>query len=133
MKLLILTLSILMSASAMAAHHGKILTNKAGMTLYTFDKDSNGTSNCNGGCAQKWPPYAAKDGAYTKPGWTVIDRKDGSKQWAYNGQPLYTWVGDTKKGDTTGDGVGGVWHVAEKGKAQKNSANKEKVSGSPDY
>ena len=38
---------------------------------------------------------------------------DGSKQWAYKGKPLYTWVKDTKPGDMTGDNVNNVWHVAK--------------------
>jgi predicted lipoprotein with Yx(FWY)xxD motif len=33
--------------------------------------------------------------------------------WAYEGWPLYLWVKDTKPGDVTGDGVGGVWHAAK--------------------
>ena len=43
---------------------------------------------------------------------TIIDRKDGTKIWAYKGWPLYLWIKDTKPGETTGDGVGGVWHTA---------------------
>jgi predicted lipoprotein with Yx(FWY)xxD motif len=38
--------------------------------------------------------------------------KDDNKQWAYKGKPLYTFAKDTKPGDTTGDGVGMVWHIA---------------------
>ena len=45
-------------------------------------------------------------------GWTVITRDDGSKQWAYQGKPLYTWLKDTKPGDRTGDGVNNAWRVA---------------------
>ncbi|MFD2261151.1 hypothetical protein [Chelativorans composti] len=43
---------------------------------------------------------------------SVIKRKDGTSQWAYNGKPLYLWAGDKKPGETSGDGVGGVWHIA---------------------
>ena len=32
--------------------------------------------------------------------------------WAYKGWPLYYWFKDTMAGDITGDGVGGVWHLA---------------------
>ncbi len=117
MKLLITLIAVLTAATAYAGHHGKILTNKDGMTLYTFDKDADNTSNCYGGCAAKWPPYLAKEGAKAKKSWGLITRKDGSQQWTYNNQPLYTWVGDTKAGDTSGDGVGGVWHITEKKKA----------------
>lgn len=109
-----LLLSSLFSASAIAAD---TLTNKAGMTLYTFDKDSKGTSNCNGGCATQWPPHTASEQAKIKDGYTIITRNDGSKQWSYNDKPLYTRITDTKKGDTTGDGAGGVWHTATKEKA----------------
>ena len=51
--------------------------------------------------------------------WTIVDvvDKDGmtKKMWAYKGMPLYYWVKDDKPGDTTGDGVGGVWHVVKEG------------------
>ena len=43
---------------------------------------------------------------------TIVDRTDGTKMWAFKGMPLYLWIKDTKPGDTTGDGVGGVWHTA---------------------
>jgi predicted lipoprotein with Yx(FWY)xxD motif len=45
--------------------------------------------------------------------WTVVTRDDGSKQWAYKNKPLYTWVKDSKPGDTTGEGFNNVWHVAK--------------------
>ncbi len=92
---------------------GQILTDAKGMSLYTFDKDANGVSNCNGGCAAKWPPLMAAADASGKKEYGVITRADGTKQWAYNGAPLYTWVGDSSVGDMTGDGVKGVWHIAK--------------------
>lgn len=91
------------------------LTNAGGMTLYTFDKDvgGSGKSVCNGPCAVSWPPLAAT--ATDKPAadYSIVTRDDGSKQWAYKGKPLYLWVKDTKPGDKTGDGVGGVWKTAK--------------------
>jgi predicted lipoprotein with Yx(FWY)xxD motif len=45
--------------------------------------------------------------------WMVVERKDGSKMWAHENQPLYTYIEDKKPGDVTGDGVGGVWHIAK--------------------
>ena len=90
----------------------KILTDAKGMTLYTFDKDKPGVSNCNGGCATKWPPLMAAKMAKPMGSFTVIKRADGSAQWAHKGQPLYLWFKDKKKGDVTGDGVKGIWHVA---------------------
>jgi len=92
---------------------GEVLTDAKGMTLYTFDKDASGTSNCYDACATKWPPLAAEAGAAVDGKYTLGDRKDGSKKWAYDGKPLYLWQNDKKPGDVTGDGVGGVWHVAK--------------------
>jgi predicted lipoprotein with Yx(FWY)xxD motif len=90
------------------------LTNAAGMTLYTFDKDSAGRSACNGGCAANWPPLTAGSDAKAMAEWSTVTREDGSKQWAYNGKPLYTWKKDEKPGDKTGDGfLNNTWHVAK--------------------
>ena len=90
-----------------------VLVNNAGMTLYTFDKDLPGKSNCNGQCAVNWPPLAAKADDKTSGSWTVVTRDDGSKQWAYKGKPVYTWIKDQKAGDKTGDGVNNVWRIAK--------------------
>ena len=92
---------------------GEILTDAKGMTLYTFDKDAKGMSNCYDDCATKWPPLMAAAGAAADGDYTHVARKDGSMQWAYDGRPLYLWQKDKKPGDVTGDGVGGVWHVAK--------------------
>ncbi|MFP3544493.1 hypothetical protein SB748_13565 [Rhizobium sp. SIMBA_035] len=92
---------------------GKVLAGENGMTLYTFKKDAMGTSNCNGDCAKNWPPLAAAGDAKADGAYSVIDRKDGTKQWAKDGMPLYFWVKDKKKGDVTGDGVGGNWDLAK--------------------
>jgi len=92
---------------------GKVLVDGKGMTLYTFAKDSAGKSACNGQCLANWPALTAKADAKDADGYTVISRDDGAKQWAYKGQPLYTWVKDSKPGDITGDGVGGNWNLAK--------------------
>ena len=89
------------------------LVNSAGMTLYTFDRDADGKSACNGPCATNWPPLMAAADAKPDGAWTIITRDDGGKQWAYKGKPLYTWAKDQKAGDKTGDGVNNVWHTAK--------------------
>lgn len=91
---------------------GDVLVGENGMTLYTFAKDSAGKSVCNDDCAVKWPPLFA-DKADTPTGdFTIIKRADDTYQWAIKGMPLYFWMNDKTEGDTTGDGVGGVWAVA---------------------
>ncbi|MGV8853113.1 MAG: hypothetical protein ACOH2L_00565 [Devosia sp.] len=88
------------------------LTDANGMTLYVFDKDSAGVSNCYDKCAANWPPLMAEAGAKAEGDFSVVARTDGTAMWAYKGAPLYYWANDTKPGDMTGDGVGGVWHLA---------------------
>lgn len=92
---------------------GTYMTDFQGMTLYTYDKDTTGVSNCYGGCAQAWPPYTSGATAQNSlpANITVITRTDGTKQFAWKGMPLYYYATDSKAGDITGDGVGGVWHI----------------------
>lgn len=96
---------------------GRILVGDNGMTLYLWDKDAPGVSNCYDQCAVNWPPLTAAADATAEGDWSIVDRTDGSRVWAYKGMPLYFWVKDTKAGDTTGDGVGGTWHVIKEGGA----------------
>jgi predicted lipoprotein with Yx(FWY)xxD motif len=91
---------------------GKALVNGDGMTLYTFDNDSKGKSNCNGQCANLWLPLIATTDASASGDFSLITRGDGRKQWAYKNKPLYSWSKDSKPGDVTGDGVNSVWHIA---------------------
>ena len=91
---------------------GKVLTDAKGMTLYTYDKDQLGKSNCTGMCAVFWPPVMAADNAKLTGEFTLVAR-DGTKQWAYKGKPLYTYLPDSKPGDVAGDGADGVWHAAK--------------------
>lgn len=83
-----------------------------GFALYTFDTDTAGTSNCSGNCLVNWPALMADEGAVAQPPYTLVARASGKFQWAINGMPLYLYVGDTKAGDTKGDGVANVWHLA---------------------
>jgi predicted lipoprotein with Yx(FWY)xxD motif len=99
---------------------GAALTDNAGLSLYTFDNDKTpGTSSCSGGCATTWPPVTttaatAPSGVTGASGaFSVLTRGDGAKQIAYNGAPLYRYAADKAPGDTTGDGVGNIWHLAK--------------------
>jgi predicted lipoprotein with Yx(FWY)xxD motif len=96
---------------------GKILTDNQGRTLYTYANDKSGTSTCTGQCAATWPPVTATNIPQAPSGasgtFSLITRPDGTQQLAYNGQPLYYYSKDTKPGDTSGQGVGGAWRVAQ--------------------
>ncbi|MEU5694449.1 hypothetical protein [Actinosynnema sp. NPDC020468] len=99
---------------------GTVLTDKDGMTLYRFDKDSTNpsVSNCVGECAVKWPPLLVDSEKFEAQGvdkaivGTVV-RPDGKRQVTAAGWPLYTFADDKVCGDAKGQGVGGTWFVAD--------------------
>ena len=98
---------------------GPILTDPDGRTLYLFARDEEGVSNCYDECAENWPPFTADEPLTLPEGvpgeLTLIDREDGTQMVAYNGIPLYYFVGDEAPGDTNGQGVGDVWFVVAPG------------------
>ena len=91
-----------------------------GFTLYKFTADGNGVSNCTlatySGCSGTWPPLTADANATASGDFTPITRPDGSKQWAYQGHPLYTYSGDPGPYQMYGDGITepdtNTWSVA---------------------
>jgi predicted lipoprotein with Yx(FWY)xxD motif len=92
-----------------------VLADAKGLTLYWFAPDTAARSACYGSCAAYWPPV--KGPATAGPGVTgklsVITRSDGSVQAAYDGHPLYTYIGDSAPGQANGNGLnlnGGLWH-----------------------
>ncbi|QRM55885.1 hypothetical protein [Sinorhizobium sp. BG8] len=91
---------------------GDVLAGENGMTLYTYKDDSMGKSTCYDACAKNWPPFMATGNAMADGAYSIIERKDGSKQWAKDGMPLYYWIKDKKSGDATGDGMKGEWDAA---------------------
>ena len=98
---------------------GPILVDSKNRTLYMFAADKSGKSACYGSCATYWPPLAASSshviGTGVKPALLgTTKRAGGSLQITYAGHPLYTFVKDTKAGQTSGQGLkvsGGLWWV----------------------
>jgi predicted lipoprotein with Yx(FWY)xxD motif len=96
---------------------GKILVDSRGRTLYLFKKDRGTKSACFGACASAWPPLrvsgrprAGSGVKASKVGTTK--RSDGRRQVTYNRHPVYRFSGDSKPGDTNGQGLnafGGRW------------------------
>ena len=92
-----------------------VLADSEGRTLYWFAPDTATRSACYGSCAAYWPPVNGP--ATAGPGVTgtlsVLTRAGGSVQAAYDGHPLYTYVGDRAPGQANGNGLnlnGGLWH-----------------------
>jgi predicted lipoprotein with Yx(FWY)xxD motif len=110
---------------------GKVLVGGNGRTVYLFTADKGNTSNCYGQCATFWPPLIAsakpRAGAGVKASLLgTTKRADGRLQVTYNHHPLYTFIKDTKKGQTNGEGLnafGGVWDAVSSAGAKVVKAN----------
>ena len=115
-----------------------VLTNAKGFTLYSFAPDTPTKSNCNGACAQNWPPVKGPATASGVKGtFGTIKRADGSVQATFDGHPLYTFVGDTAPGQAKGNGLnaaGGVWHeITTSGTAPAGSSSSGSGGGGSGY
>jgi predicted lipoprotein with Yx(FWY)xxD motif len=115
---------------------GPALAGEDDMTLYTFANDKSGKSTCTGACAETWPPFTVDEGEEATAGDGVtgklgtIERSDGDTQVTYDSHPLYYYADDRAKGDANGDGLGGVWYVANPEGMASASAS---ASGGPRY
>ena len=121
----VLALALALAGAAFAANvsttHtglGRVITNGGGHTLYLFEKDKRGHSACSGICATYWPPLLA-NGKTVATGVNksllgTIRRADGKKQVTIAGHPVYLFSGDSKRGQTNGEGLtdfGASWYA----------------------
>lgn len=98
---------------------GTYLVDASGRTLYLWKADRGSRSTCSGACAQGWPPLLTKGtakvtGNAKKQLIGTTKRSDGSAQVTYAGHPLYRYAGDTRSGQTNGQGstgFGAAWYV----------------------
>ena len=95
---------------------GTVLVNSKGRTLYMFVPDHQKKVTCHGSCAAAWPPLKVKKGQSPTAGGAARKKLLGldGRVVTYNRWPLYTYVGDSKPGQATGqaqDLNGGLWYV----------------------
>jgi predicted lipoprotein with Yx(FWY)xxD motif len=96
---------------------GDVLATSSGRTVYWYGQDvaGSGKSACTGGCLTAWPAVTGKphvgSGVKLTGKLGTITRPGGIVQATYDGYPLYTYTGDAATGETSGNDVGGVWHV----------------------
>jgi len=118
---------------------GTVLVNAKGLTLYLYEGDSATHLGCTGGCLSSWIPVTGS--ASARPSAKAADlgsvKRGSGTQVTYDGHPLYTFVGDTKAGETSGEGLvlaGKKWYaVSPSGAAMtassKGSSNSSTSSG----
>ena len=120
---------------------GKVLVDGRGRTLYLFAKDSRGKSSCTGKCSGFWPPLITAGEPRATAGAKAsllgtTKRPDGRLQVTYNHHPLYTFVKDTRKGQTSGEELnvfGAEWYAvsAAGAKVERPDATSSDGGGYP--
>ena len=92
---------------------GYTFQNTYAKPFFTYDLDKPNTSNCNGHCAEVWVPVYPFSQHPTDIGdFTLVNRTDGSQQWAYKGKPLYTFGFGDHEPPTEKD-IQGQWHILQ--------------------
>jgi predicted lipoprotein with Yx(FWY)xxD motif len=90
---------------------GRLIVTRKGFSVYTWDGDEPGKSNCHGDCLTDWTPVLAPENVTERGGWTTLERSPGINQWAFRGKPLYTYNYDRDERSFTGADMPG-WHNA---------------------
>jgi predicted lipoprotein with Yx(FWY)xxD motif len=89
---------------------GRVATDAGGRTLYLFKKDKRGHSSCSGLCATYWPPLLTHGKPVAMQGVKqsllgTIRRSNGTRQVTIAGRAVYRFSGDSRRGQTTGEGL----------------------------
>jgi predicted lipoprotein with Yx(FWY)xxD motif len=101
--------------------YGRILFDGKSRVLYGFTRDRRGgPSQCYGACARAWPVYFAKGRLQAGNGVNrrllgTVRRRDGRRQIAYNGWPLYYYAheGPREVKCQNVNEFGGLWLVVK--------------------
>jgi predicted lipoprotein with Yx(FWY)xxD motif len=95
--------------------HKTVLTNTKGLTLYSLSVEKNGKFICTGSCTSTWIPLVVSAGTTPKGPVKLgtVKRPEGKIQVTFKGLPLYTFDGDSAKGQAKGEGFKdvGTWHA----------------------
>jgi predicted lipoprotein with Yx(FWY)xxD motif len=104
-----------------AGKYGQVLVDQKGLALYYDTANKPAHFACTGACLTAWPPLVLGKGqtaAVAGKGVTGLGTVRGPSglQVTWKGNPLYTFIKDTK-GTVTGQGIGHVWFVAQPSRA----------------
>lgn len=90
---------------AVAYHTGGGHSFRRGVLLRPAVGRQIGVRNCDERCQKVWRPFLAPANAVPSGYWETIERPEGTKQWAYKGFAMWTYTGDKKPGDMTGNDI----------------------------
>jgi len=97
---------------------GSMLFDSKRQAIYIFERDPKNETVCYGECAEAWPPVLTKGEPKAAEGVDesllgTVERRDGSLQVTYAGQPLYFYAHESP-GEVRCHNVdlnGGLWWV----------------------
>ena len=94
---------------------GSALAGAGGLTLYIHIDEGTGEFVCVDDCLTNWPPLEAPVDAGAADATLLgeVTRPDGLVQATYNSFPLYYFSADVAEGDARGEGISGVWFIAD--------------------
>lgn len=97
---------------------GQIHVTSSGQTLYAISmrlaraRSGEGLKYCVGPCATIWRPYTTAANTTPVGHWTVVEGAEGP-QWAYKGNPVFTYVEDKAPGQAGGQGYQDLFRVIQ--------------------
>jgi predicted lipoprotein with Yx(FWY)xxD motif len=108
----------------------KIVVDQTNRTMYHITTDKGKKITCTGACSGIWPPLTVAKGQKPKAGPGIsksklgtVKRPDGKTQVTYAGLTLYRYTGDSKSGQTNGEGFEKIWYaVGPSGKLVKSAS-----------
>ena len=99
---------------------GPVLFSGSDRAAYFFTREGDGKPRCYGECAAAWPPFLAKGRPRAGEGVRrsllgTTERRNGTRQITYKGQPLYFYVNDPRTQVLCNDIVefGGTWFALD--------------------
>jgi predicted lipoprotein with Yx(FWY)xxD motif len=117
---------------------GTVLTSSTGRTLYMLSGSTTTKLLCtSSACLTNWPPVwsATKPTTSGSAKSSLVNwfTRSGKWQVTYAGHPLYTFAGDTKAGQVTGEGIkdgsSTWWAVSPSGAAMPAKSTNSSSSG----
>lgn len=127
------TTSVVVKTATVSGHSA--LVDAKGFTLYHFALDKPGKIACLATCITTWPPLLVPSGAHlsmSMSGLGTETRPGGAVQVTFDGNPLYTFSGDTAPGQSNGVGIPD-WSVASSAAASSSTTSTTSSGGGYGY
>lgn len=86
------------------------LDSSSNLPLYVHQRPLAGKSDCDRTCEGQWIPLLAPAGEKPLGEWTILLRKDGRRQWAFDQYPVYTHLHD-QPGMPSAHDTEGAWRL----------------------